>query len=354
MLLSNLFLKLGIKTYFLDYEHYCNLSNQIPLDFWNAQKGKSTIIWKPPEDKSHLLPNSYIQEHLMEGGKIILGSKSNYTFSNTIKDTVPYPLYGRSCIYTSDRVSIYNFQNETITDTTISGQTLTILLVNSLAVMSPNDLLTILWNKRPLLTTVINDIQLKKYQKLPDTGCCGCFLLCDANRTKIVPELTAACTIHDCILSTLRTYITLDLENFLASKSDVNCYCLNEIIKFVNEHIINKQIDENIAYFARDIDALDHACSLQTHKFKNSKKDFVEKWNEFKSLFRPVFDRCREITEEYFIDDTTVLGERIKDVCVISGFSVRKKGFMKKQESLNVGEDSQYSFTASSKSISKK
>lgn len=358
ILLSNLFSKLGCRTYFLDYDHFCNNSKVasttegISLEFWRAQKGIATIIWMPPENNSNLLSSSQIQDHLSEGGKIILGSKSTYTYTTT-KDTVPYPLHGRSCVFTSERASIYNFQGDHVSDNSILGQNMTILLVNALAVMSPVDLLTILWGKRMLLNTMVNDIQLKKYQKVPDAGCCGCYWLCGIQSTKIVPELSAACTIHDCILSTLRTHLTLDLENFQVSQSKEHCYCIQDIIKFVTDHVLEKETTEQIAYFARDIDALYHACSLETHKFKNSKKEFVNNWNNFKEMFVPIFEKCREITEGYFVDDTIILGERIKDICVISGFSVRKKGFFKKQESLNVGEGSQYSFSVQSISSKK-
>lgn len=357
--LSNLFSKIGCRTYFLDYDHFNNSTKQgstrseALLEYWRDQKGIATIIWLPSDNNSDLLTDSNIQQHLNDGGKIILGPKSNYTYSTT-RDSVPYPNHGRSCVYTSERVSIFNFQNEQVTDTSINGQITTILLVNALAVMSPIDLLTILWEKRNLLTTKVNEIQLKKYSKVADSGCCGCYWLCGVSKSKIIPELSDACTIHDCILSTLRTHLTLDLENFLSAQSKDHCYCIEEIIKFCTDKILGKETNEQIAYFARDIDALYHACDLEKHKFKNTKKDFLNKWNGYKDIFNPIFEKCREITEGYFVDDTIILGERVKDICVISGFSVRKKGFLKKQESLNVGEDSQYSFSSRSNASKKK
>jgi hypothetical protein len=389
--LALLFSHLGLRTYFLDYEHFMPPAQQplslIPDQLWSAQKGIATIIWMPPPEKATLLSTAALSEHLQRGGKLILGNNSQFSLETppSTGSAPPYPLLGRSVMHSSETVSLTGFEVDEVTESAIKGKNMAILFVNLISLLSIQDLLNLLWTRRDLLGAVtVSDLSLRKYHRLPDAGCCGCFWLFGCQKTKISPESVESCCVHDLVLATLRTQVMMDLENFNETKDPSHCFCLNEIRRFVSEQLMASTkktvtiaiapaaggssadgrggeqttsiegITDAIAAMARDVEAVVHASNLLTHKWKKSNKALVTQWNDYLSTLTPALDFCREVVEAHYPESTVVMGERIKDVCVVSGFSVRKPGFFNKHSSVNLSENSQYGASLSQKSLSKK
>jgi hypothetical protein len=298
----------GLTVHYVDLDHFLEPSGTINSSTWAALKGKAKVIWAPGSmDQAHRVPLQELQQHVTMGGALISGGSSTFSIAPSSFKCITL---GRKVINAGLSFQLMGIKNElVIEDTKISGANVLGFIVALLGSMSTEQKLQFLLNDQGHGGRKVNSIMLDSYQSVVSAGCCGC-----GGDSKIAPLTQLPCTIHDLMLSSIRSDLSLDIHCFNSS-GNMDPFAAHKVIPaFASANVLHKSASPKAAELAADIHAVLTASGFTDKKCPVKRPDL-----------QLLANQCFTIGSAGN-KDPGALSERVRDFDVIQGLSRRKRG----------------------------
>lgn len=330
-ILVQLFNSVGMRVFFLDCDHFRDTtSGRLPRALWQEQFGKSTLLWLPPTPAAAaMVPDEDLFAHVQAGGGLIYGAAATFRWMNPT--TVRSALARKAVKVEGPAASLNHLRTDGVLgDKSVKGLGVSALLAATMCALTAAQKLKYLHQKNLVLsTTTVGDLAMNTYTSQPDTGCCS------SGKMKVVPLARSPCTLLDLLLVSLRTEFSIDLKLFASSMSFSECVALDALVSFCGEHL-RGQVNGNgngLAAVARDISAAANAAHLFDEKLFTGKP--ATAWGKHRPAVLAALNACTKIADDAQLDYKPV-GERLKDVDVVPGFSQRKRGMFSGADAINL------------------
>lgn len=346
---------LHVSVYFLDYEHYFNLFNgriqsgknplssggngvlsgpnmsagKVPLALWEAFHGKCTLLFLPNQEYfASLINHDDLVSHVQKGGALIYGSQGKFSAQNSLNlpaDSLNLAnKHARKFISLGTNMNILEFKKELVLSASkLAGKVCLSIVVAIISAWSIERKITHLVQFHDELTalTVGQDTQLENYVQEIPTGCCSCG---SNNNLKIFPtNHKTASTLHDLVLASIRTDLTLDMQTFIQQMNYAHCHNLIALQTFISTQVLNKSKDAKLGKVAQDLAAAMYAAGLQQENLGGSVNGKVKKvWKQYAKNIQLQILQCNGLAEQYQLDGR-ILAQRVMDVDVMKGFQGR-------------------------------
>jgi hypothetical protein len=298
----------GLNVHYVDLDHYLKPGDStISNDLWAHLKGKATIVWAPiSPDYAHRVPLAELQAHVTAGGALISGDCSLFTVTTS---NFRYPTAGRRVINAGSAVQLTNLKLQlSVDESKIQGTKVVGFIAALLGSMSTDRKLRFLQNDPGHAQRAVNSTMLDSYQTVVKAGCCGM-----GGDSKVSPLIQKPCTVHDLVLASIRSDVSLDIHCCTTSAMD-SAPAYKSVQTFAAAQILSKPASPAVAQLAADVYAVLAGAGV------NEKKCPIKK-PELALLANQCFTTASAGTK-----DPGALCERVKDVDVIQGCSRRRRG----------------------------
>ena len=217
----------ALRVFFMDYEHVMDVA------LWKAQfESKCCCVWMPTESSvgdNNLV--SKFQEHLMNGGGLLVGGKVS-TFKAPTECKSMSKVQGRRAVFGPSDCSLLTLKDGCNVDSSgshpqLKGEPANVFAQNILMTLSTNQKLSFLLEHRDgACKHVLGAETLCVYEPVLTPTCCGV----GEAKIKILPTRHTAYTVHDCLLVALAADLHVDITSFEQTSDIKLCFALSAIV----------------------------------------------------------------------------------------------------------------------------
>ena len=211
----------------------------------------------------------------------------------------------------------------------LSGKWASILTAATVAVLATDQKLQLLKDKYDLFESLqVGDLPLTVYSTQLKTGCCG------GGKLKIMPLSKSPCRMLDLFLTAIRTDVTIDTKIFASTMSFNDCFAINSILSFFRDklRISASPQDKLTCCVARDVLAAACAAKVMDEKLFTGKPG--KAWKKDNGTMLATLKSCIDLCTSQNLDYEVVV-HRVKDMDIIPGFSVIRKGIFGGADAVN-------------------
>jgi hypothetical protein len=254
--------------------------------------------------------NVDLLNHLKSGGGLVCGGVSQFDIGDL------NPLQSRAArrsVHSGGGMFLSNFHFDMLStrDSKMSGKFIIMIILNIISSMSTEMKLNYLVNGDKMKNIKVGDFMIDCYETQSQANCCG------GATQKVVPLNKTPCILHDCVLSSLRVDLNIDLECFEKNMNYNDCLSIKALHIFADKEVNNKGHTPEIASLARDLYAIVQATKLLEKKvFKASKAN--KAWDKVRGMIDLTFATCNNKALEHNFDGKA-MANRVNDIDVIGG-----------------------------------
>ena len=328
--IQQLYGMIGMRVYFLDVDHFRDPNTgRVPRNCWQSQFGRATIVWLPQSPgQAQLLAGEELFAHVRSGGGLIYGGAATFQWMDPASSKSPAArravrIVDPTFSLTSIRIDASFLPNK------LSGKSASILTAATVAVLATDQKLQLLKDKYNLFESLeVGNLPLTVYSTQLKTGCCG------GGKLKIMPLSKSPCRMLDLFLTAIRTDVTIDTKIFASTMSFNDCFAINSIISFFRDklRISASPQDKLTCCVARDVLAAACAAKVMDEKLFTGKPG--KAWKKDNGTMLATLKSCIHLCTNQNLDYEVVV-HRVKDMDIIPGFSVIRKGIFGGADAVN-------------------
>ena len=245
---------LGLRAYFVDYEHVAVAQTDA---LWAAQRDKKvTVVWAPTSPLTGTNTNGSLPAYLSSGGGLLLGANSDFHPSDDCKSV--QRVEGRRAIHAPADFSLLSVKDQlSVSATNVDGPAAAIFVMNLLTTFTTLQKLTFLDDRRgDVCKKVIGHEKIGTYEALMAPTCCGL----GGPALKVTRTGDMPYTVRDCLLVALKVDLTVDIHAYEINGDISKCFALKTLTDFARERVLGGGSGKEA--LATEIAAIAHASNI--------------------------------------------------------------------------------------------